>query len=150
MAGDRRATLVVGAALAAIGGADPGHRALVVTGDRITWTGADPAAAPRHDAVLDLGEGWLTPGFVDAHVHATATGLQAAGIDLTGADGPDAVAAAIEASLTRPRQPWLAHVDRRLACLSWNATWARMQVSINDAARDARPPTAPVGKISHV
>ena len=66
------------------------------------------------------------------------------------ADGPDAVVAAIEALLTHPRQPWLAQVDRRLTHLSWNATWARMQVSITDMARDARPSAAPAEKIIHV
>jgi UDP-galactopyranose mutase len=53
------------------------------------------------------------------------------------ADGPDAVVAALEALLTRPQQPWLARVDQRLNWLSWNATWARMQRLIQDAAKAA-------------
>lgn len=59
-------------------------RAVHVTGDRITWVGADPRAAPPADRVLDLGGAWLLPAFVDAHVHGTATGLAAAGVNLTG------------------------------------------------------------------
>ena len=77
-------TLWVGRALADLGGANPTHQAIHVTGDTITWAG-DPADAPPADQVNDLGEVWLTPGFVDAHVHGTATGLQATGVDLTGA-----------------------------------------------------------------
>ena len=66
------------------------------------------------------------------------------------ADGPDAMVAAIEALLTRPRQPWLARVDRRLAWLSWNATWARMRALIEDAASGTqRRPAAPAGDPVH-
>ncbi|MDP5183333.1 amidohydrolase family protein [Blastococcus sp. BMG 814] len=56
-------------------------RALHVVGGRIAWTGA-AADAPRADRVV-AGEGaLLTPAFVDAHVHATATGLALTGLDL--------------------------------------------------------------------
>ncbi|CAN5315275.1 amidohydrolase [soil metagenome] len=62
----------------------PGARALVLDGEQIAWVGQDPADAPPHDWALDLGTAWVTPAFVDAHVHATATGLAAAGVDLGG------------------------------------------------------------------
>jgi glycosyltransferase involved in cell wall biosynthesis len=66
------------------------------------------------------------------------------------ADGPGAVVAMIEAVLTRPRQPWLARVDRRLARLSWAATWARMGRLIEDAASDAQQhPAASAGEPAH-
>jgi predicted amidohydrolase YtcJ/alkylation response protein AidB-like acyl-CoA dehydrogenase len=60
-------------------------RALVIEGERIAWVGEDPGAAPPADRVIDLGGAWITPSFVDAHVHATATGLGLTGIDLRGA-----------------------------------------------------------------
>lgn len=60
-------------------------RVLVVDGDGIAWVGADPAAAPPSDRTIDLGGAWVTPAFVDAHVHGTATGLAVAGVDLHGA-----------------------------------------------------------------
>jgi predicted amidohydrolase YtcJ len=60
-------------------------RAVVIDGERITWTGIDPAAAPPVDAAVDLGGAWLTPAFVDAHVHGTATGLALTGASLAGA-----------------------------------------------------------------
>src|SRR3954451_25077262 len=56
-------------------------RALHVVDDRIAWLG-DAADAPRADRVI-AGEGaLLTPAFVDAHVHATATGLALTGLNL--------------------------------------------------------------------
>lgn len=58
-------------------------RAVHVTDGRITWVGA-AADAPRA-ARTTSGEGaLLTPAFVDAHVHATATGLALTGLDLHG------------------------------------------------------------------
>jgi predicted amidohydrolase YtcJ len=58
-------------------------RALAVAGGRIGWLG-DAAEAPAADRVV-AGEGaLLTPAFVDAHVHATATGLALTGLDLHG------------------------------------------------------------------
>jgi predicted amidohydrolase YtcJ len=56
-------------------------RAVQVTEGRIAWIGAAPDA-PATDRVV-AGEGaLLTPAFVDAHVHATATGLALTGLDL--------------------------------------------------------------------
>jgi hypothetical protein len=58
-------------------------RAVAVDGGRIAWLGA-AADAPAADRVV-AGEGSLvTPAFVDAHVHATATGLALTGLDLHG------------------------------------------------------------------
>jgi predicted amidohydrolase YtcJ len=62
--------------------ADPKATALLVAGDRIGWLGAD-GDAPRADRVVDLGGALVTPAFVDAHVHATDTGLTLGGLDLT-------------------------------------------------------------------
>jgi predicted amidohydrolase YtcJ len=64
--------------------ADPRATALLVTDGRVAWLGAD-ADAPRADQVVDLAGALVTPAFVDAHVHATDTGLTRAGLDLTGA-----------------------------------------------------------------
>lgn len=62
----------------------PAVRALVLEGDRIAWVGPI-AEAPPIEQVVDLGGAWVTPAFVDAHVHATATGLALTGVDLAGA-----------------------------------------------------------------
>jgi predicted amidohydrolase YtcJ len=62
----------------------PGRAVHVVDG-RIAWLGA-AADAPPAGRTLDGGGGLLTPAFVDAHVHATATGLSLTGLALHGAD----------------------------------------------------------------
>ncbi|HEX3829128.1 MAG TPA: amidohydrolase [Sporichthyaceae bacterium] len=63
----------------------PDATALAITGDQITWVGQDgPGRATHPDArVIDLAGTFVAPAFVDAHVHATATGLLRTGIDLT-------------------------------------------------------------------
>jgi predicted amidohydrolase YtcJ len=66
--------------------AHPSATALVVAGDRIAWIGSDEAAAGHADvvdAVVDLDGALVTPTFVDAHVHTSATGLALRGVDLT-------------------------------------------------------------------
>jgi predicted amidohydrolase YtcJ len=60
---------------------DRAGRAVHVVDGRIAWLG-DAADAPSAGRVI-AGEGALvTPAFVDAHVHATATGLALTGLDL--------------------------------------------------------------------
>jgi predicted amidohydrolase YtcJ len=56
-------------------------RALQVVDGRIAWLG-DAADAPAADRTIAAEGTLLTPGFVDAHVHATATGLALSGLDL--------------------------------------------------------------------
>jgi predicted amidohydrolase YtcJ len=57
--------------------------ALLVQDSRVIWTG--PAdSAPATDHVVDLRAAVITPAFVDAHVHTTATGLAITGLDLHG------------------------------------------------------------------
>ncbi len=73
--------------------------ALAVSDGRITWLGADPdVGAGPADETVDLGGAFVTPAFVDAHVHATSTGLMLTGLDLHGcanvAEVLDRVAAA--------------------------------------------------------
>jgi predicted amidohydrolase YtcJ len=80
-------TLLVAAGvhpLTADDGSVTAPRALLIDGDRITWLGADSANAPPHDRVVDLDSGWVSPAFVDAHVHATGTGHVLSGVDLAG------------------------------------------------------------------
>jgi predicted amidohydrolase YtcJ len=84
-------------------GAAPGAGALEIEGERISWVGGADAARERLPGatVLELAGAVVTPGFVDAHVHATAAGLLADGLDLTGCGSArallDAVAARVAA-----------------------------------------------------
>ena len=76
----------------------PGRAVHVVDG-RIAWLGA-VAEAPAADRTVDGGGALLTPAFVDAHVHATATGLALSGLDLHGADSVRAAVARLADAVT--------------------------------------------------
>jgi predicted amidohydrolase YtcJ len=77
--------------------------AVEIEGERISWVGGADAARERlpGSAVLELAGAVVTPAYVDAHVHATAAGLLADGLDLTGCGSGrallDAVAARVAA-----------------------------------------------------
>jgi predicted amidohydrolase YtcJ len=67
--------------------ADPFATAMVVENGTVAWVGSESAAdaqAEAVDEVIDLGGALVTPAFVDAHVHATSTGLALTGLDLSG------------------------------------------------------------------
>jgi predicted amidohydrolase YtcJ len=64
--------------------ASPFATALLTDGETVVWVGGeDVAATLAADDIVDLDDGLLTPAFVDAHVHATATGLALDGLDLS-------------------------------------------------------------------
>lgn len=82
---------------------DPFATALLVDGPTVAWVGSEGAAdGMSADEVVDLDDAWVAPAFVDAHVHATSTGLSLTGLDLTGAPSLavalDRVAAAARAA----------------------------------------------------
>ena len=64
----------------------PFATALLVQNGQIAWIG-DAAGAVVHkeiaDQLIDCGGNFLSPAFVDAHVHATSTGLLLDGLDLS-------------------------------------------------------------------
>lgn len=76
---------------------DPYATALLVDGATIAWLGSTDAAGALgladdpHTGVVDLRGALVTPAFVDAHLHITATGLALDGLDLT--DAPSLTAA---------------------------------------------------------
>jgi predicted amidohydrolase YtcJ len=75
-------------------------RAVHVADGRIAWLG-DATDAPPAGRVV-AGEGaLLTPAFVDAHVHATATGLALTGLDLHSSLSLAGATAAIRAHVDR-------------------------------------------------
>jgi imidazolonepropionase-like amidohydrolase len=61
-----------------------GADAVLVRDERIEAVGAasDLAGAARPDAVIDLGDLCLAPGFIDTHVHVTGNGTAAAPQDM--------------------------------------------------------------------
>ncbi len=67
--------------------ADPFASAMLVDGGLVAWIGSEGAALAQADGVdhlIDLDGALVTPAFVDAHVHATATGLMLSGLDPAG------------------------------------------------------------------
>ncbi len=81
-------------------------RVVVWDGDRIVWVGTHADDAPPVDRTLRLPGAWITPGFVDAHVHGTATGLKLDGIDLSDARAAEEVVARVHAFADgRPDDP---------------------------------------------
>ena len=59
---------------------------MLVDGGVISWIGRDhEAVAEPGTRVVDLAAALVTPAFVDAHMHATGTGLALTGLDLAGA-----------------------------------------------------------------
>jgi predicted amidohydrolase YtcJ len=84
--------------------ADPFATALLVAGGEVAWVGQERAAdAMTADVTVDLDDAWLAPAFVDAHVHATSTGLALTGLDLTGAPSLAAALSRVEDAARRAR-----------------------------------------------
>ena len=83
---------------------DPFATALLVEGTTVAWVGSEAAAdGLAADVVVDLADGWLAPAFVDAHVHATATGLALTGLDLTGCPSLEQALRKVEAAARQAR-----------------------------------------------
>ncbi|MGH8894462.1 MAG: amidohydrolase, partial [Actinomycetes bacterium] len=78
---------------------DAAATAFLVRGGAIAWVGRDPGAhTGEADRTVDLAGALVTPAFVDAHVHATSTGLALRGLDLTGATSLADCLARVEAA----------------------------------------------------
>jgi predicted amidohydrolase YtcJ len=65
----------------------PDATAMAVRDGIVVWLGSDDVGRDQFpDAELvDLDGGFVTPGFVDSHIHVTATGLTLTGLDLRAA-----------------------------------------------------------------
>lgn len=65
----------------------PDATAMAVRGDVVAWLGRDEVGREQFpDAdVEDVDGGFVAPGFVDSHIHLTATGLTLSGLDLRAA-----------------------------------------------------------------
>ncbi|HTM83735.1 MAG TPA: amidohydrolase family protein, partial [Mycobacterium sp.] len=65
----------------------PDATAMAVRNGVVAWLGSDAVGTAQFpDAeIVDLAGGFVAPGFVDSHVHLTATGLTLIGLDLRAA-----------------------------------------------------------------
>lgn len=93
---------------------NPDATAMAITGGTITWIGSDRAGRAHYPnaEIVDLGGAFVAPAFVDAHVHATSTGLLLNGLDLTGC-----------ASLTEFLHALRDHVEEYPGSLVWGHGW---------------------------
>jgi len=62
----------------------PDATAMAVRGDVVAWLGSDDVGRSQFPGaqVVDLDGGFVAPGFVDSHIHLSATGLTLSGLDL--------------------------------------------------------------------
>ncbi|KAA9166555.1 amidohydrolase family protein [Amycolatopsis acidicola] len=109
---------------------------MAVTGDTVVWVGQDGPGRALHPGaeIVDLDGAFVAPAFVDAHVHATATGLHLSGLDLTTVhDGAELLAAVRDA--VRPGEVLIAH--------GWDeTTWTSPRIPSRaeiDAAAEGAP-----------
>jgi hypothetical protein len=84
--------------------------AMATLGEKVIWVGQDQAGLTLYPnaELLDLDGAFVAPGFVDAHVHATATGLHLTGLDLTRVHDGSELLAAVKATI-RPGEILIAH-----------------------------------------
>jgi predicted amidohydrolase YtcJ len=80
--------------------AEPRATAMLVSDGRIRWLGSG-ADAPSADTVVELDGALVTPAFVDAHVHATGTGIALEALDLSGTRSPGEVLDAVASYAAR-------------------------------------------------
>lgn len=90
-----------------------------------------------------------TPEFLAAGVPVVSTPV-ADVVRPWGEAGLVEIAATAEATvektaalMARPRGPWLERVDRRLATMSWDRTWAAMEARLAEALADGAPGATP-------
>lgn len=90
------------------------HTALAVAGDRIVALGGDELATQWRDVtgeaprLIDAAGGFVTPGFVDAHVHTTIGGIERLRCDLTScADAEEVYAKIAEYAAAHPNEEWI-------------------------------------------
>jgi predicted amidohydrolase YtcJ len=88
-------------AMLLVSGTDSG-----TVGGTVGWVGR-VADAPAADRTVELSGALVTPVFVDAHVHATQTGLALTGLDLSGARSLAEALAAVERQGSRQPGPVL-------------------------------------------
>ena len=65
----------------------PDATAMAVRDGVVAWLGSDEVGRSQFPGaeLVDLDGGFVAPGFVDSHIHVSATGLTLSGLDLRGA-----------------------------------------------------------------
>lgn len=103
----------------------PDATSIAITDGTVVWVGDERAGRALHPAaeVEDLGGAFVTPGFVDTHVHITALGLNLVGLDLVGANSLDECLSRVRTFAAA--NPETAHPDAVIWGHGWDDTeWA--------------------------
>ena len=90
----------------------PDATAMAIRGDVVAWLGSDDVGRSQFPGaeVEDLGGGFVAPGFVDSHIHVTATGLLLSGLDLRPATSrAQCIQMVAEYSAAHPGRPVWGH-----------------------------------------
>ena len=90
----------------------PDATAMAVRGDVVAWLGSDDIGRSQFPGaeVEDLDGGFVAPGFVDSHIHLTATGLTLTGLDLRAATSKaHCLRMVADYAAARPGQPVWGH-----------------------------------------
>ncbi|MBB3751407.1 hypothetical protein FHT44_003902 [Mycolicibacterium sp. BK634] len=102
----------------------PDATAMAVRDGVVAWLGSDDVGRSQFDnaQVVDLQGAFVSPAFVDSHIHLTSTGLLITGLDLTAATSKQhCLSLVAEHVAAHPGQPVWAH--------GWDdAGWARDEV----------------------
>ncbi|MBI3691913.1 MAG: amidohydrolase family protein, partial [Mycolicibacterium aromaticivorans] len=86
----------------------PDATAMAVRDGVVAWLGSDEVGRSQFaDAqTIDLDGAFVSPAFVDSHIHVTSTGLLLTGLDLTGATSKQhCLSLVAEHVATHPGQP---------------------------------------------
>lgn len=113
----------------------PDATAMAVTDGMVVWVGDDrPGRALHPDAeIVELDGAFVTPGFVDTHVHTTATGLALIGLDLGSARSLSECLAAV-------RKYAADHPDALIWGQNWDDTsWPEGRGPTTDELDEAAP-----------
>jgi predicted amidohydrolase YtcJ len=90
----------------------PDATAMAVRDGVVAWLGSDDVGRSQFGEadIIDLRGGFVSPAFVDSHIHLTSTGLLMTGLDLTTATSKQhCLRMVAEQAATHPGQPIWAH-----------------------------------------
>ncbi|MBM7369380.1 amidohydrolase [Gordonia hydrophobica] len=117
----------------------PDATAMAVTDGTIVWVGSDDVGRALHpDAeVVDLQGRFVSPAFVDSHVHLTDTGIALGGLNLTGATS--------RSDCLQQLAAYLAANDDELV---WGLGWDASAWSDDETGQDHPPTTSDIDAVA--